>query len=84
MGDMHNAATAAAAAAAAAAVPKVHGSPEAANAARAHPRWSQLLSIVWDTSKRPLLWFFTLVSLMHGEAACYCEGGVGGEVAWGA
>lgn len=46
---------------------QVHGSAEAADAARVSPHWSQMLSIVWDTTKRPLLWFFTLVSLLHGK-----------------
>jgi hypothetical protein len=46
---------------------QVHGCAEAADAARVSPHWSQMLSIVWDTTKRPLLWFFTLVSLLHGK-----------------
>jgi len=46
---------------------QAHGSVEEAEAARESPPWSSMLSIVWNTSKRPLLWFFTAVSLLHGE-----------------
>lgn len=38
-----------------------------AEAARVPPQWSQLLRIIIDATKRPLLWFFTAVSLLHGE-----------------
>jgi hypothetical protein len=44
----------------------VHGSEEEADAAKQPPRWSQLLAIVWRTMQKPLLWFLTLASLLHG------------------
>ncbi|KAF6256298.1 major facilitator superfamily domain-containing protein, partial [Scenedesmus sp. NREL 46B-D3] len=43
---------------------KVHGSAEAADAARAPPRWRQLLWLIYDALRRPLLWFFIAVGFL--------------------
>lgn len=56
---------------------QVYATPEEAAAARARPRWSHMLGIIWDTSKRPLLWFFTLVSLLHGECDTWGAASIG-------
>lgn len=43
---------------------KVHGSAEAAEAARSPPRWRQLLWLIYDALRRPLLWFFIAVGFL--------------------
>jgi hypothetical protein len=45
---------------------QVHGSAEAADAARAPPRWRQLLWLIYDALRRPLLWFFIAVGFLWG------------------
>lgn len=46
---------------------QVHGSAEAAEAARSPPRWRQLLWLIYDALRRPLLWFFIAVGFLWGE-----------------
>lgn len=46
---------------------QVFVTPEEADAARKPPQWRQLFSIVWDTAKRPQLWYFVAVGFLWGK-----------------
>jgi hypothetical protein len=48
---------------------QVHGTAEAADAAREPPRWRQLLWLIYDALRRPLLWFFIAVGFLWGARA---------------
>jgi hypothetical protein len=48
---------------------QVHGTVEAADAARTPPRWRQLLWLIYDALRRPLLWFFIAVGFLWGAWA---------------
>jgi hypothetical protein len=47
---------------------QVHGSREAAAAAREPLRWRHMLELMLDAARRPLLWLLMLVGFLWGEA----------------
>jgi hypothetical protein len=46
---------------------QVHGSSEAAAAASQPLRWRQLLALMMDALRRPLLWLLLVVGFLWGE-----------------
>lgn len=47
---------------------QVHGSAEAAEAARQPVAWCELALLVWAVIKRPVMWLLVAIGVLWGEA----------------
>jgi hypothetical protein len=46
---------------------QVHGSAEAADAARQPVAWGELVLLVWRVIKRPVMWLLVAIGVLWGE-----------------
>jgi hypothetical protein len=46
---------------------QVHGSAEAADAARQPVAWGELVLLVWRVTRRPVMWLLVGIGVLWGE-----------------